>query len=154
MNDAPKRILNKKSWLSPLQGDREGKTQFQWSREYFWMLASRVPWEIFLCISQKSKSQDRSLCMNVDVCPRGKAWDSLEASWPLGEMTLLCQGHIHSWSWVSDNLGGRIFFSFSFKMSGCFPLSYFWKLLWFGKEKVAVKSAWFLTQGLRGTVVG
>lgn len=39
-------------------------------------------------------------------------------------------------------------------MSSCFPLSYFRKLLGFGKKKVAVKSAGVLTQALWASAAG
>ena len=56
---------------------------------------------------KKGKSQGRTVCVNVDVCPGGKAWDSLEPR-PLGEVTLLCQGHIHSFLlfWGAGSAGG------------------------------------------------
>lgn len=78
--------------------------------------------------------------MNVDVCPRGKAWDSLEASRPTPWRNDSVVSRSHSflvlgfrWFWRKN------FFSFSFKMSGCFPLSDFRKLLWFGKKKSGSK---------------
>lgn len=142
---------------SPLQRHREGKTQFKWSRECFQVLNLSKS-ELGLCF-WKSESKIGLACVHVcvSICAlmlrRGDTWDSLGPR-PLGEMNRLCQGHIHSWPVFQNIWKEGFFFSFSLKMSSCFPLTYFWKLLWFGKKNVAIKSAWFLTKGLQATMVG
>lgn len=99
------------------------------------------------------------MCGNVFSHSRMCAWEE-RGVWaapgprPLGEMNMPRQGHIHSRPAFQNIRKEGIFFPFSLKMSSCFPLSYIRKLLWFGKETVPVKAAWFLTTGPRAAVVG